>query len=118
MPNVDCFFVVDIGTRFVRGLLCTTKQAEDSLAHDPMKLHVIECEVLEHETRAMLAGQIHDIEKVARIVAHIKDTLEKKLSADKYLKPADGAASPEGEAAEPQPARLTSLAIAVAGRNL
>jgi len=56
MPNVDCFFVVDIGTRFVRGLLCTTKQAEDSLAHDPMKLHVIECEVLEHETRAMLAG--------------------------------------------------------------
>lgn len=64
---MNYIFVLDIGTRFVRGIIFA-KQEED--------LVIVDVEVLEQEERAMLAGQIHDIEKVSRVVRNIKTALE------------------------------------------
>ncbi|HCJ67516.1 MAG TPA: hypothetical protein DHV62_09440, partial [Elusimicrobia bacterium] len=73
---MDKIFALDIGTRKVRGLL--TELVDNSL-------RIVDCEILEHETRAMYAGQIHDIEKVVRIVERIKSILEERnnLKIDK-----------------------------------
>lgn len=90
-------FVLDIGTRFVRGLIC-----ERASTGGPLK--ILFCEIREHQTRAMRAGQIHDIEKVAGIVKEIKEALESSVNGfDKSL---EGAF------------RLSKVAAAVAGRNL
>ena len=86
--NSPYFFVLDIGTRFVRGLVCERHKG------DGAPLVIAACEIREHQTRAMRAGQIHDIEKVAVIVSEIKRVLEEKFGA------------------------LAKVAVAVAGRNL
>ena len=52
-------FALDIGTRKVMGIVA--KQTGDYL-------EIVDSEVLEHSQRAMLDGQIHNIEEVARIV--------------------------------------------------
>ncbi len=74
--EMDKIFALDIGTRRVRGLLADS--ADNCL-------RIIDCEILEHQTRAMFAGQIHDVEKVARIVQRIKSVLEERnnLKIDK-----------------------------------
>jgi len=84
------FFVLDIGTRFVRGIIAER-------VDDPLKNYVVvrHAEVLEHEERAMFAGQVHDIDKVAKIVGVIKNRLEQATGYP-----------------------LTKAACAVAGRNL
>ena len=79
-------FALDIGTRKVAGLV---------VQEDGGILTVQDCEIREHQTRAMQAGQIHDIEKVAQIVIEIKAALEQRT----------------GE-------RLERAAVAVAGRSL
>ncbi|OGS22240.1 MAG: hypothetical protein A2314_01385, partial [Elusimicrobia bacterium RIFOXYB2_FULL_50_12] len=88
--NSPYFFVLDIGTRFVRGLVCERHKG------DGAPLVIAACEIREHQTRAMRAGQIHDIEKVTAIVTEIKRSLE-----DRY-----------GALAK------VAVAVAVAGRNL
>ena len=63
-------FGLDIGTRSIVG---TVGYRENR------NFYVLAQRVLEHETRAMLEGQIHDIEKVARSIAKVKAMLEEDL---------------------------------------
>jgi len=63
-------FALDIGTRTIAGLY-VEKQDKD--------YKIIDCEVLEHESRVMYDGQIHDVEGVAKSVKLVKERLEKKL---------------------------------------
>ena len=63
-------FALDIGTRSVIGIV-----AEEG---DDENLHVIATNRLEHKTRAMLDGQIHDVPQVAAIVEKVKNALIEK----------------------------------------
>ena len=67
MSNV---FGLDIGTRNVVGTVGYRTEDE--------KFTVIAQYIKEHETRAMLDGQIHDIGRVARTVKAVKEELEKQ----------------------------------------
>lgn len=80
-------FGLDIGTRNVVGTVGYRTEDE--------KFTVIAQYIKQHETRAMLDGQIHDIGRVARTVNAVKDELEKQVG-------------------EP----LTDVCIAAAGRVL
>ena len=63
-------FGLDIGTRSIVG---TVGYRTDE------RFHVIAQESIEHETRAMLDGQINDIDKVGRSIQYVKDILERKI---------------------------------------
>lgn len=62
-------FGLDIGTRSVVGTI-GYKRGENFV--------VVAQEIREHQTRAMLDGQIHDINRVAATILEIKEALEKK----------------------------------------
>lgn len=80
-------FGLDIGTRNVVG---TVGYLEDEHSF----IVQAQC-IMEHETRAMIDGQIHDIGRVARTITKVKETLEEQIK---------------------QP--LTDVCIAAAGRVL
>ncbi len=82
----DVIFSLDIGTRTVVGVVGI--QEND-------KFKVINAEVVEHKNRAMMDGQIHDINQVASVAQEVKTLLEKKTGI-----------------------KLTKVAIAAAGRVL
>ena len=63
-------FGLDIGTRTVVGVVGYKEGNEFVL---------IDYECRTHEERAMIDGQIHDIQKVSNVVYDIKSTLEKRL---------------------------------------
>jgi len=63
-------FALDIGTRKIAGLLVDMDESGKMIVHDVV--------VREHEHRAMLDGQIHDVEKVARAVSIVKSELESR----------------------------------------
>lgn len=63
-------FGLDIGTRTVVGVVGY---------RDGEEFVLVDYECKSHEARAMMDGQIHDIQKVARIVYEIKIALEKRL---------------------------------------
>ncbi|MDR1616135.1 MAG: pilus assembly protein PilM [Syntrophomonadaceae bacterium] len=63
-------FALDIGTRKIVGLVM--EKTTDGYA-------VLGSEMIEHKTRAMLDGQIHDVEAIARTIKTIKNSLEKQL---------------------------------------
>ena len=67
MNNV---FGLDIGTRIVVGTV--------GYQTDDKEFVVTAQYVREHETRAMLDGQIHDIGRVAKTIKEVKDELEKQ----------------------------------------
>ncbi|MFH1783764.1 MAG: hypothetical protein ABH868_02550 [bacterium] len=90
---MDKIFALDIGTRKVAGIIARAWRSDD--ATRPLAMEILDCELREHETRAMLAGQVHDIEKVAATVGDVKAALEARTG-------------------EP----LTKVAVAVAGRAL
>ncbi len=79
-------FGLDIGTRSIVGTVGYL---------DGNKFHVIAQHSKEHETRAMLDGQIHDIQKVGESIIQVKEVLEKELGR-----------------------KLTEVCIAAAGRVL
>lgn len=79
-------FGLDIGTRTVIGVVGYKENSE---------FVIVAYERREHQERAMLDGQIHDIQKVAEVVYQVKTALEKKLGI-----------------------KLTEVAIAAAGRTL
>ncbi len=79
-------FGLDIGTRSIIGTV-------GYLNGD--KFHVLAQRGREHETRAMLDGQIHDIGKVGQTITQVKEQLEEDLSR-----------------------KLTEVCIAAAGRVL
>ncbi|MGN0374422.1 MAG: cell division FtsA domain-containing protein [Butyrivibrio sp.] len=72
--NVICpeqfVFGLDIGTRSIVGTIGYM---------DKNGFHVIAMEIKEHDTRAMLDGQVHDIAVVGEEIALVKDRLEKKI---------------------------------------
>ncbi|WP_341877049.1 cell division protein FtsA [Defluviitalea saccharophila] len=75
--SLDCHFKeeelvfgLDIGTRTIMGILGFQK-GKDFI--------VIAAEQIEHESRAMMDGQIHDIFKVAQTVQKVKTALEKRV---------------------------------------
>lgn len=69
----DLIFALDIGTRSVIGTVGVIKEN---------KFYVIAEEYIEHDERAMIDGQIHDITLVASKVMHIKSKLEKSLGKE------------------------------------
>lgn len=71
----ELVFGLDIGTRSIVGIV-GYREGE--------QFHVLAQYTKEHETRAMLDGQIHDISKVSETIRHVKEELEKRL--DKKLK--------------------------------
>lgn len=79
-------FGLDIGTRSIVGTV--------GYKEDKQFIVVAQC-VREHETRAMLDGQIHDIYKVAETIEDVKKELEEQVGR-----------------------RLTDVCIAAAGRVL
>lgn len=80
-------FGLDIGTRNVVGTVGYRTEENEFI--------VVAQHVLEHETRAMLDGQIHDIGRVGRTISKVKEELESQIA---------------------QP--LTEVCIAAAGRVL
>ena len=64
-------FGLDIGTRSVVG---TVGYKTDET------FHVIAQESRQHDTRSMLDGQIHDIDRVGRTIADVKDEIERKIN--------------------------------------
>ena len=62
-------FALDVGTRKIAGIIA---------AREGSLLRVVDVETVEHETRAMFDGQVHDVEEVARSVATVKKTLEER----------------------------------------
>ncbi|NLB87843.1 MAG: pilus assembly protein PilM [Syntrophomonadaceae bacterium] len=68
---MDSIFALDIGTRKVVGLVLQKRENE---------YVVLDSEMLEHKTRAMIDGQIHDVEAVANTIKQIKLALEKRLN--------------------------------------
>ncbi len=82
----ETVFGLDIGTRSIVGTI-GYRQGE--------RFVVVAQEIREHRTRAMLDGQIHDINRVAATISEIKAALEEKTGLD-----------------------LTDVCIAAAGRVL
>lgn len=64
-------FGLDIGTRSIVGTV--------GYREDERHFHVVAQVVRMHETRAMLDGQIHDIQKVADTICEVKNELEERL---------------------------------------
>ncbi|MGG3841626.1 cell division protein FtsA [Anoxybacillus kestanbolensis] len=62
-------FALDIGTRSVVGII---------LKETDGQYQVEDIVIKEHEERAMLDGQIHDVLAVAEVIANIKKTLEER----------------------------------------
>ena len=62
-------FGLDIGTRSLVGTVGYKEEDE---------FHVVAQCVKEHDTRAMLDGQIHDIQKVGSSIVEVKEALEKQ----------------------------------------
>lgn len=69
-PEEQITFALDIGTRSIIGLVGVVE-------HERLKVIAIEKE--EHTKRAMIDGQIEDIEQVAKLALAVKKRLESKL---------------------------------------
>ncbi len=67
----DTIFSLDIGTRSVIGTVGIVREK---------KFIVLAESYIEHQERAMIDGQIHDISLVANAVAYVKTQLEEKLN--------------------------------------
>ncbi len=68
--NRNLVFGLDIGTRSIVGTVGYKEKK---------RFVVIAQEVREHETRAMLDGQIHDIQKVGETIEEVKFALEEQI---------------------------------------
>lgn len=66
----ELVFGLDIGTRNIVGTVGYMKDK---------RFHIVVQECLEHETRAMLDGQIHDIGRVGERIKEMKQDLDKEL---------------------------------------
>ncbi len=66
----ELIFALDIGTRTVVGVVGVQEES---------CFRVLATEITEHKNRAMLDGQIHDIEQVAQAAADVRQKLEARL---------------------------------------
>lgn len=71
VPASDVVFALDIGTRSIIGIVGIKEND---------KIHIVAIEQAEHMKRAMIDGQIEDIDQVSRIAGQVKEKLEKKLN--------------------------------------
>lgn len=85
LSDYDFRFSLDIGTRSVIGVI--TRPSDSGI-------EIVACERIEHSSRAMLDGQIHNVPEVAEVIKAIKCRLENVCGP------------------------LTSAAVAAAGRAL
>src|SRR5574344_2030219 len=69
-PRRERIFALDIGTRSVIGII-----AEHD---DNGNLRILATDRLEHKTRAMLDGRIHDVRQVAGIIEKVEGGVSKK----------------------------------------
>ena len=74
MNTDNLIFGLDIGTRSIVGSVGYMEHG---------KFQVMAHYVKEHETRAMLDGQIHDIQKVGETIGYVRHELEKQLDGRK-----------------------------------
>lgn len=70
MKKDDLVFALDIGTRTVIGVVGY---------YEGDKFNVVDIDVVEHKNRAMIDGQVHDVEEVAGAAKLVKDNLEHRL---------------------------------------
>jgi len=68
----ELVFALDIGTRSVIGIVAEQRDG---------MLHILATERMEHKTRAMLDGQIHDVPQVAAIIREVKRRLTERTGA-------------------------------------
>ena len=68
----ELVFALDIGTRSVIGIVAEQRDG---------MLHILATEHMEHKTRAMLDGQIHDVPQVAAIIREVKRRLTERTGA-------------------------------------
>ncbi|MDF3004371.1 MAG: actin-like ATPase involved in cell division [Oscillospiraceae bacterium] len=66
----DLVFALDIGTRSIIGLVGLMRND---------RFHIVAAEAVEHEKRAMIDGQIEDIDEVAAVAGRVKASLESQL---------------------------------------
>lgn len=66
----DAVFALDIGTRSIIGMVGI---------HENDRIHIVAIEQAEHTRRAMIDGQIENIEQVAAVAAKVKSKLEERL---------------------------------------
>lgn len=66
----DFVFALDIGTRTVIGVVCRKEGNTLKIAAESM---------MEHDSRSMIDGQVHDVERVTEVVVKVKEELEQKL---------------------------------------
>lgn len=109
----NSIFALDIGTRKVIGLIMQKTEAG---------CEIIDAELIEHRTRAMLDGQIHDVEAVASVIRQVKERLEERLgyklesaavaAAGRALKTARGTAE-RSEEGSGEITRAESLALEI-----
>lgn len=69
-PN-EYIFGLDIGTRTIIGTVGYKDKAN--------RFQIVSQVVKEHETRAMIDGQIHDIEAVSKTISEVKNLLEQNI---------------------------------------
>ncbi|MGE5454563.1 MAG: pilus assembly protein PilM [Methylocystaceae bacterium] len=69
MQNGESIYALDIGTRTVVGVLLERTEAG---------FRIVEAEMVEHQTRAMVDGQIHDVEAVARVIKQVTSAIEER----------------------------------------
>lgn len=67
----DTIFALDIGTRSIIGMVGTVSDG---------KINIIAIEKEEHTERAMIDGQIENIERVSLLAGKVKKRLEEKLN--------------------------------------
>lgn len=92
--GTQTLFALDIGTRKVAGVVAEPHGRG---------LRVLAARIIEHADRAMLDGQVHKVEAVARVVAQVKDELE----AATGLKLTEAAVAAAGRALLTEQARQT-----------
>ncbi|WP_101698069.1 cell division protein FtsA [Clostridium minihomine] len=68
----DYVFALDIGTRSIIGIVGLPREE---------KLEICAVEIAEHEKRAMIDGQIEDIQQVSRVAGNVKSQLEARIGA-------------------------------------
>lgn len=73
MINNKYVFGLDIGTRSIVGTVGYMERD---------RFIVVAQSVVEHETRAMIDGQIHDISKVGQTIKKVKNMLEDKIGSE------------------------------------
>ena len=68
---MEMIFGLDIGTRSIVGTVGYKNNAN--------RFQIVSQVIKEHETRAMLDGQIHDIDAVSKTISEVKTKLEKAI---------------------------------------